>query len=209
VIESEILLSTTKIVDFDQNTGPCAFICGCPSSCPAVSALTCHRFIRNPVRPIARGKFLPPPPEFASCPLEREAWPRNSERPFTNCRSSRPTFSKNIASTNRSIRGFDPPPAYSKRCGAKTGTCRSAATSTRTACAANSGAASRKRRAGEAAISSPPRSPYRPARGCLPGDRRAHRRGAAGDEPALIHAPRLQSAGALGAHTRTRVELSD
>jgi hypothetical protein len=34
----------------------------------------------------ARRKFLPPPPEFAPYPLEREAWPRNSARPFTNCR---------------------------------------------------------------------------------------------------------------------------
>jgi hypothetical protein len=41
-----------------------------------------HRHLRNPVRPIARSKFLPPPPEFASCPLEREAWPQNSESPF-------------------------------------------------------------------------------------------------------------------------------
>jgi hypothetical protein len=40
--------------------------------------------------------------------------------------------------------------------------------STRTANAANSEAAFRKRRAGEAAISYPRNRPYRPARGCLP-----------------------------------------
>ena len=106
------------------------------------------RNLRNPVRPIARGKFRPPSPEFASCPLEREAWPRNSASPFTNCRSSRPTSSRNIAFTSRSIRGFGPPPVCSRRSGAKTGTCRSAAMSARTASAANSAAASRKRRAG-------------------------------------------------------------
>ena len=44
---------------------------------------------QNPVRPTTRCKFLPPSSEFASCPLEREAWPQNSEHPFTNCRSSR------------------------------------------------------------------------------------------------------------------------
>ncbi len=52
--------------------------------------------------------------------MEREAWPRNSESPFTNCRSSRPTSSKNIASTNRSICGSGPPPVFSRRSGAKT-----------------------------------------------------------------------------------------
>jgi hypothetical protein len=72
-------------------------------------ALISHRHLRNPAGPIGRCKFLPPPPEFASCPLEREAWPRNSESPFTNSRSSRPTFSKSIASTSRSIRGSGPP----------------------------------------------------------------------------------------------------
>ena len=35
----------------------------------------------------AWGKFLPPLPESASCPLEREAWPQNSVNPFTSCRS--------------------------------------------------------------------------------------------------------------------------
>ena len=50
--------------------------------------------------------------------------------------------------------------------------------------------------------------PYRPARDCLSRDRRNHRRGAARDKPALIHAAHLQFAGALGARTRTRVELS-
>jgi hypothetical protein len=48
-----------------------------------------HRYLKNHARPIARRKFLPPSPEFASCPLEREACPRNSETPFTTCRSSR------------------------------------------------------------------------------------------------------------------------
>jgi hypothetical protein len=48
----------------------------------------------NLVRPIAHPKFLPRSPEFASYPLEREAWPPNSESPFTNCRSSRPASSK-------------------------------------------------------------------------------------------------------------------
>jgi hypothetical protein len=47
---------------------------------------------------IAHPKFPRLSPEFASCPLEREAWPRNSVKPFTNCRSSRPTSSRNIAS---------------------------------------------------------------------------------------------------------------
>ena len=50
----------------------------------------------------------------------------------------------------------------SRRCGARIATCRSAAMSTRTASAANSAAAFRKRRAGQAAISSPPRSPIPP-----------------------------------------------
>jgi hypothetical protein len=50
--------------------------------------------------------------------LEREAWPRNSEIPFTNCRSSRPTFSRNIAFTSRSIRGLGPLAVCSRRCGA-------------------------------------------------------------------------------------------
>ena len=51
----------------------------------------CRQRRKIPDRPIGRGKFLPPSPELASCPLEREAWPRNSESPSTNCRSSRPT----------------------------------------------------------------------------------------------------------------------
>ncbi len=51
-------------------------------------------------------KFLPPSPEFSSYLLEREAWPRNSASQFSNCRSSRRTSSRNIASTNCSIRGF-------------------------------------------------------------------------------------------------------
>ena len=117
---------------------------------------------RNPVRPIARGKFLPPSPELASCPLEREAWPQNSESPSTNCRSSRPMSSRNIVSTSPSTRGSGLPPVSSRRCGARTGICRSAATSARTASAASSAAASRKRQAGEAAISSRPRSPISP-----------------------------------------------
>ena len=82
--------------------------------------------------------FLLPSPESASCPLEREAWPRNSESPFTNSRSFRPTFSKNITSTNRSIRGLGPPPGCYKACGAKSGASLSAAISARTESAANS-----------------------------------------------------------------------
>ena len=54
-------------------------------------------------------KFLAPSPEFASYPLEREAWPRNSANPFAACRSSRQPSSKNIASMSRSIRGSGPP----------------------------------------------------------------------------------------------------
>ena len=73
-----------------------------------------HWDCKNPVRLTVRGKFPRLSPEFASCSLEREAWPRNSESPFTSCRSSRPTFSRNITSTNRSIRGSGPPPGYYK-----------------------------------------------------------------------------------------------
>jgi hypothetical protein len=50
-----------------------------------------------------------------------------------------PTFSRNIAFTSRSIRGSGPPRVCSRRSGARTATCRSAAMSTRTASAANSG----------------------------------------------------------------------
>jgi hypothetical protein len=41
-------------------------------------------------------------------------------------------------------------------------------------------------------------APYRPARGCLSRDRRPHRRGAARDEPLVVHAAHLQSARARG-----------
>jgi hypothetical protein len=51
--------------------------------------------------------------------------------------------------------------------------------------------------------------PYRPARGRLSRDRRAHRRGAARDKPPVEHAAHLQFAGALGARARTRLRLSD
>jgi hypothetical protein len=61
---------------------------------------------------VARCKFLAPPPESASSPSEQETWPQNSESPFTTCRSSRQTFSKNIASTSRSIRGSGLPPGW-------------------------------------------------------------------------------------------------
>src|ERR1700730_2719879 len=53
-------------------------------------------------------------------------------------------------------------------------------------------------------FSHPRDRPYRPAGGCLPGDRRADRRGAAGDEPALVHAAHLQFARALGTHSNSR-----
>jgi hypothetical protein len=82
-------------------------------------ALIRHRYLRNPVHPIARGKFLSPLPESVSCPTEREAWPQNLESPFTNCRSSRPPSSRNIAFTSRSIRGSGLLRVCSKRSGAK------------------------------------------------------------------------------------------
>ena len=87
------------------------------------------RFACDPLSSRQRGNFLLPPPELASCPLEREAWPRNSESPFTNCHSSRPTSSRNFASMSRSIRSSGLPPICSRRCGEKTGTCRSGAMS--------------------------------------------------------------------------------
>jgi hypothetical protein len=77
------------------------------------------------------------------------------------------------------------------------------------ASAANSEVEFPNRPAGAAAISSPPRSPIAPARGCLPRNRRAYRRGTARDKPPFQHAAHLQPTGAMGAHTRTRVELSD
>jgi hypothetical protein len=93
---------------------------------------------------------------------------------------------------SRSIRGSDPPPACFRRCGAKTGPCRSGALSARMANAANSEAGFPNRRAGAAAISSRPRSPIPPGARRLSRDRRGDRRGAAGHKFALVHAAHLQ-----------------
>jgi len=58
--------------------------------------LISHRHLRKPVGSIARCKFLAPSFEFASYPLEREAWPRNSASQITTCRSSRQPCSRSI-----------------------------------------------------------------------------------------------------------------